>query len=40
MDQVGTVELTIKAELKVIHVYEPEQIVDSKYDIQPKVITD
>lgn len=36
MDQVGTVELAINTDLKVIHVYDTQQIVDPEYDFQTK----
>lgn len=36
LDQVGTVELAINAQLKVIHVYDTQQIVDPEYDFQTK----
>ncbi|MEG0386594.1 MAG: aminopeptidase [Solibacillus sp.] len=36
MDQVGTVELAIHAKLKMIHVYDTQQIVDPEYDFRTK----
>ncbi|MGE7023994.1 aminopeptidase [Solibacillus cecembensis] len=36
MDQVGTVELAINTDLKVIHVFDTQQIVDPEYDFQTK----
>ncbi|ATP41102.1 aminopeptidase [Solibacillus sp. R5-41] len=36
MDKVGTVELAINADLKVIHVFDTQQIVDPEYDFQTK----